>query len=404
MFKSSIYYLAKTLRSALLVCKAPSWRTLRGTAVLVGLASRNQVAAVEPVVSGLKGAGVLSLDAVVPGPLFPYLSAYIRGIPKLPELLRLRSRASEYKQIGYEYFFDRYLLTYGYFETSMRVLQHVRPELLLVSNDHNMELRTLAHAAKRLEITTAYIQHASVTWGFPPLTFDLAFLDGEDAARKYDQATQHRPTVFLSGIAKADVARSSYRERTELKNLGVCVNELDPQTEVEQFIADLQRVRPGLSIVLRPHPRDHRQWDCERLQVTLSEASTESSFAFLDRVDAIVTGPSNIALEAALIGVRPVFKDFGALARDQYGFVEAGLCAAIDTAEQALLELDPELNPRPLAAPLKKYCATVGTSYDGRSAELVQQLILEHLSGGIDLSRWDKRPDFEHIDVYELVD
>lgn len=236
------------------------------------------------------------------------------------------------------------------------------------------------------------------------MAFDLAFLDGEDAARKYDQATKQRPTVFLCGIAKADVARSNFRERTALNLLGVCVNEVDPQTEVEAFIVDLRNARPGLEIVLRPHPRDHRSWNVARLGVSVSDTNAENSFSFLDRVDAIVTGPSNIALEAALIGVRSAFKDFGELAHDPYGFVKEGLCVAVDTAEDALRALDPELTTESIAAPLRKYCATVGTSFDGRSAELVRELILERLDGGFDMSRWRKRPDFDHIDVYELAE
>lgn len=401
---SMFYYLAKTLRALPLTLKKPSWKTLEGTAVLAGLASRNQLSAVEPVIERLSEARVLSMNGVVPGPPFPDVQAYLRGIRHFRSLLRLRSNASEYTQIGYDHFLDRYLLTYGYYETALRLLEHVRPELLLVSNDHSMEPRTLTCAATRLGITTAYMQHASVTAGFPPLAFDLAFLDGEDAARKYDQATSRRPTAFLCGIAKADIARRSYRERTELNHLGVCVNEVDPQPEVEAFIADLRRARPALEIVLRPHPRDQRKWDAGRLGISVSDAKAESSFSFLDRMDAVVTGPSNIALEAALIGVRSAFKDFGGLAHDPYGFVQEGLCVPIDTAEEAWLALDPKLNSESSPAPLRKYCATVGTSYDGRSAELVQELILERLSGDIDMVRWRKRPDFDHIDVYELAE
>lgn len=404
IFVSLLYYLIKTLRAAPLAFKNPGWKGLEGTAVLVGLASRNQLSAVEPVIANLAGSRVLSMNSVVPGPRFPDFQAYLRGVRHVRHLLKLRSNASEYKRIGYSHFLDRYLLTYGYYEAALRVLEHIRPKLLLVSNDHSMEPRTLTSAATRLGITTAYMQHASVTAGFPPLAFDLAFLDGEDAARKYDQATEWRPTVFLCGIAKADLARRRFRKRTELNQLGVCVNEVDPQPAVEAFIADLRSARPDLEIALRPHPRDQRTWKAARLGISVSDAKAEDSFSFLNRMDAIVTGPSNIALEGALVGVRSAFKDFGELAHDPYGFVKEGLCVPVDTAEEALRALDPKSTAESIAAPLRKYCATVGTSFDGRSAELVQKLIIERLDGGIDMGRWRKRPDFNHIDVYELAE
>ncbi len=400
--KSLLYYLAKIGRAVPLAFKSPHWKSLKGTQVLAALASRNQIAAVEPILSGMNSAGVLSLNDTVSGPRFPELSAYLRSIPSVAHVLQLKSRAQRYRGTGYYYYLDRYLLTYGYYLTATTVLEELAPRLLVLANDHNMEPRTLQLAAAELGIATAYVQHASVTHGFPALAFDFAFLDGEDAARKYDLPSPHRAKVFLTGIPKADGARQQRRQRTQLTLLGVCVNELDPRHEVLSFIADMRRLRPGLKVVLRPHPRDARVWDVEPLGTTLSNAQSENSFDFLNRVDGIVTGPSNIALEAALVGLRPVFKDFGALGHDHYGFVTSGLCRQASTAQEALNLLTPARNPAPLEGVLKRYCATVDTPFDGRSAELVRQLMAEQVAGGIDLARWRPRQDFQHIDVYEL--
>src|SRR5690606_16705276 len=142
----------------------------------------------------------------VPGAAFPEARAYLAGFPFIGQVLRSRRRAQGYRRIGYDHHLDRYLLTYGYFRASLEVLGRLGPKLLLLSNDHNMETRTLEHAASRLGIRTAYVQHASVAHGFPPLAFNLAFLDGLDAARKYDQPGYARSQVFLTGIPKGDAA------------------------------------------------------------------------------------------------------------------------------------------------------------------------------------------------------
>lgn len=399
---SMIYYLAKMVRSAFRTGQGPHWKSLRGSKVLFGLASLNQLSAVAPIIENLEGAKVLSLGKAVDGARFPELGAYLAGIRHFRTLLKLRHNATGYKLIGYEHHFDRYLLTYGYFQSALRVLRRLDPRLVLVSNDHNMEPRTLVHAATTIGIRTAFVQHASATRGFPPLTFDLAFLDGEDAAHKYDQPSPHRPRVFLTGIAKADGARRRLRKRTELKRIGICINELDPLPEVLAFIRDLKEYRPDLELVLRPHPRDTRNWDAADKQVVMSDARSEASFDFLDHVDAIVTGPSNIALEAALAGVRSAFKDFGGLELDPYGFLENGLCKQVSTAAEAVEQLDPAHSGNRFATVLKRYCATIDTPFDGKSAELIRQLIMEETGDGIDTSRWRKRSDFKHIDVYEL--
>lgn len=133
----------------------------------------------------------------------------------------------------------------------------------------------------------------------------------------------------------------------------------------------------------------------------ISDARYESSFEFLGGADGIATGPSNIASEATLANVRPIFKDFGELNSEHCGFLASGLCQHVETARGALQLFDPQLNELSTATALQQYCATVGTSQDGRSAELVQELIREEL-GGIQSEQWHLRDDFKHITVYDL--
>lgn len=395
-------FLAKWLRSALASMRAPSWAQTEGKALLVAVWSLNQRRALEPIIEGLEDVGILSLHRAIEGPLFPEHRAFAASLPFLPRLLGLRSSAHGYRRIGFEHDLDRYWLTYGYFLTAARVLERLRPRLVLLSNDHVMETRTLEHAATSLGIRTAYVQHASVTRGFPPLSFDLAFLDGVDAAEKYDLPSPGEHRVFLTGIPKADSARKRARPRSDLQRIGVCVNVLDPVERVKEFTADLRSLAPEAELVFRPHPSDTRPWRTIVPGVEHSDAKVEPPFDFLDRVDAIVTGPSNIALEAALVGVRPVFFDFGELGRDHYGFVERGLCPKAGSAAAALELMEPPREGRATPAPLKAYCATVGTSYDGRSSQLVRELIAEELGGGIDMRRWERVEGFAHIEVYEL--
>jgi hypothetical protein len=395
-------FLAKWVHASLVAVRAPSWLALGDARVLAAVWSLNQQRAIEPVISGLVGSRLFSLHRKIRGPLFPNAMAYRMSIPFLGHVLKLRRRATGYRRIGFDHAFDKYWLTYGYYRASLIVLRRLRPKLILLSNDHVMETRTLAHAAAQLGIATAYIQHASVTKAFPPLAFKLAFLDGRDAAEKYDQPTQGRPRVFLTGIPRADSARKHVRTRVALRRLGICVNVLDPIDAVSAFVTDLQLAAPHLTIVLRSHPADNRPWGSIFPGLERSDATSEPPFDFLDNVDAIVTGPSNIALEAALVGVRPVFVDFGGLHRDHYGFVERGLCQRVETAEQTLQAFTAKLSSESDSVPLRAYCATIGTTYDGRSSELVQELITEYLSNEIDMSRWRPVSGFAHIDVFEL--
>lgn len=395
-------FVAKWIRAAFSNARAPSWRSLEGKRLLVGIWSLNQHQSLKPVLEGLEDAGLLALHRDIEGPQFPEFRAFGASLPYLPVLLKQKSKAEGYRRKGFTHDFDRYLLAYGYFITALRLLNKIKPTLVLVANDHTMETRTLEYAASQLGIPTAYVQHASVSTRFPPLSFDFAFLDGRDAAEKYDRPTSGKPRVFLTGIPKADEARKRVRQRTELNCIGVCVNALDPIEAVKGFVEDLQVLAPQVQLLLRPHPSDMRPWKQALPDIGFSDARAEPPFDFLDRVDAVITGPSNIALEAALVGVRAVFVDFGKRGRDSYGFVERGICTRADTAAAALNAVMLDRNPHDIAGPLRDYCATINTEYDGRSSELVRELIMEALQEGIDMTRWSRAEGFQYIEVYEL--
>lgn len=91
------------------------------------------------------------------------------------------------------------------------VLSDAQPILALVSNDHSFPNRALCSLARVHGVKTAYVQHASVSARFPPLTFDYSFLDGSVSREIYRQLDSNtsigkalnRPRhVFLTGVAK----------------------------------------------------------------------------------------------------------------------------------------------------------------------------------------------------------
>jgi SAM-dependent methyltransferase len=377
-------------------------RAYRGAKTLAVIGSLNQEHALRPILDELDGARVLALDRWRGAARFPEAWAYLASLVFLPKVVAASWRARGYRRLGYRFSPDVYWLACGYYIVARGLLEIMRPGLVLLSNDHSMRMRTLARAASDAGIETAYVQHASVTDGFPPLGFDLAFLDGRDAARKYDLPGSGGTLAFLTGIAKADGARREARGRSHIATVGVCVNALDPTDDVHRFVTRFAELAPDYRLILRPHPSDARAWGADTT-LEISNPHTEAPFEFLDRVDAIVTGPSNIALEAALVEVLPIFFDFAGSARDHYGFVRNGLCATAESAEDAVAVLRDYGPHAPQFSRARDYCATIGTTHDGRSAELVASLLHEHLAGGIDMGRWKPVEGLDHLNASELI-
>lgn len=374
---------------------AARWPSPEG-GVLFFVHSENQFQAVEPVARRLED-GVVMADGAPGDTPFPRWRAFARAWRPayLRHLSRSYASSDRRGRRAIRLRLDDYLLTQGYLSVASEILMTMRPRLVVLANDHSMQSRTFLHAARRAGIRTAYLQHASVTERFPPLAFDLSFLDGLDSAHKYARADS--PVVgdvFLTGIAKADPVRRRAADRGgELRTAGICVNLLDEAGDVVSAIATLRKLRPELDFVLRPHPRDRRKWE---RHVDFAVSRGETSFEFLARVDAIVSGPSNIILEAALAGVTPVFLDYTGRAGDNYGFVATGLCphaASPSEAASLLLPSSAAALRKRMVTALPRYCASVGTRFDGRVGEAIADLIRQELRGGIDVTAWRRLDD-----------
>lgn len=395
----ALVFLAKAMFSVI------KWRPQReairnanGTQVLFAQETQNQAAAIQPVSERLFNCATLQLRGE--GQLkFPDAQAHVFSLIFFPMVLVSALSARGYERLGYRYVFHEYWLTYGYYITARLLIRRLSPSILVVANDHNMRTRVLQRAARDEGVTSMYLQHASVSPNFPPLTFDVAFLDGRDALEKYDQPGSEGCETFLTGFPKSDIARRSIRERRSIRTAAVCPGILDPEDAVYEVVSYLAENCPGLKLRFRPHPADKRDW--RAIQAEFRSGVGENSFEFLLGTDAIITGHSNIALEAALAGVVPIYYDFSSTGGDVYGFRKRGLVAEARDLP-ALVEIlsAEEAGPNP-ARRVAYYHATVGTAFDGRSGELVARLITEAVAGGIDKSKWQLLPA-SHVTAYTL--
>ena len=98
----------------------------------------------------------------------------------------------------------------------------------------------------------------------------------------------------------------------------------------------------------------------------------------------MVCGVSAIALEAVLVNVVPINYQLNLDHSDWYGFVESDfLRSTADLNElTAWLRDAHENGTPPVRDKALAYCATVGSTWDGRSAELAARVIEATLGGG----------------------
>ena len=342
---------------------------------------------------------------------FPVALSYLISLPFFPVLVWKYITATGHVRESYRLAADHYWFTYGHFLASRIWLRIIKPSVIIVANDHLTYTRALVSAAKIEQIPTCYIQHASVTNKFPKLEFDYAFLEGEDALRKYAQYNS-KTKVFLTGMPKFDDYISSINNSDTVSRLGICTNPLDNDEVIDHLLYYLTSTLPNIEFSLRPHPGDMNRggdfWQkmASKHETEISDSRNEYVFEYLNTVDAIIAGDSNILLEAAMLNVVPIQYKFSDKLDDYYGFIESGLVAGFETEEtlsQYLLEIY-DRKPEDIRQKAKQYSSTIGTKYDGKSIKIVSSLIETiGLDENVDYSIWKEVPD-SNLEAYELID
>lgn len=290
--------------------------------------------------------------------------------------------------VSVDWHFAIFCSVYGYLSYFYRVLSQVKPDFVLISNDHNAENRCLIAVAHQLGIKTVYMQHASVSNVFPALRFNYAFLDGRCALDTYrlcegnqPHTTRNvpKPSIVLSG-QKKHLKRTDHSSTAAV---GVALNALDNAKEGIDFVTSL--VKKGIEVRLRWHPgqplADVAQFKntlMDNQKLILSDPKTESISEFMEKIGWLVAGNSSIHLEAALAGVQPIYYELTPPEHpDYYGYVKHGLTHAAASIEDIFGIIQcTKKNTNLNIESVRYYSATYMTEWDGKEGDLVAECLV----------------------------
>ncbi len=368
--------------------------------------SENEADSLKPVQSKMMGA-YLTGSREAPHP-FPFFWAYALSCIYLPLVVLSYCKTEGHRRKSFEYVFDHYWLIYGLYITARIWLRRLRPKAFVFANQVSSYLRVLQKAASDESIPTFCLQHASIQENYPPLTSDYALIEGQDTLVKLVQAGTTKPKTFLIGMPKHDAHYPYINTRSQVRSLGICTSSQDPVPRVEQLLMQIRHKFPTLPLILRPKTEGARirHWRdlADQYDMGFSDSRTELSFDFLRKVDAIIAGDSNILLEAALMNVVPLYYDFAQAHLDWYGFQRNGLVEYFSEPSEVCRYLrEVSANKPSVRIRARRYCATVGTRYEGHSGELAAALIQALVSGSqVSLEGWRQIPNIG-LEAYELI-
>jgi hypothetical protein len=154
------------------------------------------------------------------------------------------------------------------------------------------------------------------------------------------------------------------------------------------------------SVKIRSHPSDAKrrsQWvdKCQKMGIKYIDPEIESVYDSIAYSAAIVASESNILLDAAILGVKPISiktnDEFG----DHYGFVKSGLAYGVIGVDEIVALIGDKHPPQYYRQKAKKYSDTIGTKYFGAENMLVggtiSKLIYQTDTNAIACLGWEMR-------------
>ena len=276
------------------------------------------------------------------------------------------------------------LVNLSLFLSSMRIfnqyLHKANTQKLILSNDHNLLPLALLLSAKRKQVKSYYIQHASVSPAFPKLLPDVALLEGQQAIDTYNDIGNYSKEIKLVGIARLDGALG-YKKDVKKNNItvGFCLKPHYSIDLIKKIIEAIQKSNNVFKIILRPHPGTSIKYYkiLEQFNLQISNAKKERPHEFIKQIDVMISGESSIILEATLMKTKTIYIDDKFAQFDLYGFIKNGITLFAQDAGEvtAMLNEIDTLQIERHYSNCSYYCSTVNSAFEYKSKDL----ILNHL-------------------------
>ncbi|MBR7887578.1 hypothetical protein J9B83_01400 [Marinomonas sp. A79] len=316
-------------------------------------------------------------------------------------------------------YFSIYCRPYVLLPFFFQLLKKTRPNIVVMSNDHNVSNRSLRLAAELLNIKTLYVQHASVSNFFPPLEFDYALLDGRESFYKYQEClstfddvdfkvveNNKKCNVFLTGQKKE--TRFIAKNKSDFFTVGIPINKIDDLIFIENLI---KKIRCNdVKCIIRQHPT-HKSCDISRLRrvflndtlVDWSDPHNEYLPEYFSKIDIVVAGNTSIHLEAVLSGLPSFYVETNkdSTYSDYYGYVRNGVSIALKnnfTTDFLMTETKVFFDHDRLIS-IKNYSETYNTRWENKEGVLTS-LIIEKILRGDETNSVFDYSDIEYEKVF----
>lgn len=351
----------------------PQYRALKPHDILFLYSSNNNYRTLKPIQEEMPNSLIVNEASL------PLRRTWFYAMLYSPIVIYKYIVSSGYIKKAYTSEFAYYCHAYGYYIEAIHILKRIKPQILVVANDHYYSQRSFFRAAQKLNIKTAYAQHSSVSENFPPLEFDYAFLDGQESLDKYKANNKIcTSTIFLSGSPRFDII-TKLEEKLINKiaplRIGIAINKNDLPSKIELLIKTLQEQIKNVIISFRPHPLMRNSfWKdlAKQYNCIFSDPSTENPFEFINNNDILIAGESSFHLDVALCKKRSFLCNLtNDNILDYYGYLKNGLISQLPENYSTLNDVSLKEESSERTKLIQFYVSNYKTSDWGKSAKFI---------------------------------
>ena len=383
--------LVKTvIRTPLSSCFTNSFKKLNNKIVFY-LPTNNNKAALQLVVNEVceKRKDVIVLDKKSEYKYFPFFQILLVSVIYIPQLLSQIRKLSKRDRSLVNCYIRDFFMTPGVVWFYHKMLNTISPNSFILANDHSYETKSLILICEKYKVKTIYIQHASVSIGFPELHFTYSFLDGRDALDVYMyNGKKINGDVLVLGASRYDDL-SIYRKKRKFRDnngcVGIAINEFDDNKRTDELCNSILDMNPSLKIKIRSHPALKRKPFVlsNKKRIIYTCATDESIIDYFDSIDILISGSSGIHLDALLSGVKTYYYNLTCYPFfDNYGYVKNGLLKKLDRLEDVnntvLDYYDKKNNFTINKEYLLLYDASYGKEYSGNCHLIIADFIINN--------------------------
>ena len=312
----------------------------------------------------------------------------------LPLYLNLKKKGKK-KEISW--YFHKFCESYIYIPFFLEELEKIRPKLVVVSNDHTVQTRSLRLSAEMLGIKTLYMQHASVSEIFPPLEFNYALLDGNVAFQIYKNCykiNKKNYKIFEQNVANCQILltgqkKSVYIDTLQKKHtvlqIGVATTKQDNFSYVKNLLKILLSMK--FKCIIRTHPsqslsfiKQLKDFIKDNEMLSWSDSHEQSLVEYFLNLNALIASNTGIHLEGALAGLPTFYYEMSdkVYKSDYYSFVKNDISENLEnnfSFESLIFSIKRLENSKRRQTAIKNYSETFGSFWQNREGELSALII-----------------------------